>query len=73
MGQVTDLLQGKPGFEQYNRENEQKIPYKIVILDSVDGNAEQALVRKLLINGPRCGIFVILLQDQSQMQKQAGQ
>lgn len=70
MGQVTDLLQGKPGFEQYNRENEQKIPYKIVILDSVDGNAEQALVRKLLINGPRCGIFVILLQDQSQMQKQ---
>lgn len=69
MGQVTDLLQGKPGFEQYNRENEQKIPYKIVILDSVDGNAEQALVRKLLINGPRCGIFVVLLQDQPQMQK----
>lgn len=68
MGSVTDLLQGKSGFEQYNRENEQKIPYKIVILDSIDKTAEQGLVRKLLLNGSRCGIFVILMQNQSEIQ-----
>lgn len=67
MGQVTDILRGKPSFTEYNRNNEEKIPYKLVILEGIGVNMDASLVRKLVINGPKCGIFVLIIQDKNEL------
>lgn len=67
MGQVTDLLQGKPSFAAYNQENEERIPYKLVILEGIGMNQESNLIKKLVVNGPKCGIFVVFLQDKNDL------
>lgn len=67
MAQVTDLLQGTTSFNVYNQDNEEKIPYKIVILEGIGMNQESNLIKKLVVNGSKCGIFVILLQDKKDL------
>lgn len=63
MGSITDMLQGESSFIQYNTGHEKKIPYRIVVLEGMDSYVDMTVLRKLLNNGPACGVFVIYLQD----------
>lgn len=63
MGLVTDALQGKISLAENNRAGKPRIPYKIVILEGILPGTENSLVKKLILNGRKCGIFVILLQE----------
>lgn len=71
MGKVTDILQGESSFTVYNAEHEKKIPYRVVVLEGMDSYADITLLRKLLNNGPTCGVFVIYLQDARMIKKDA--
>ena len=63
MGMVTDALQGKVSLTENNRAGAPRIPYKIVVLEGISTGTENSLVKKLILNGRKCGIFVILLQE----------
>lgn len=70
MAAVTDLLQGKASIWDYNEKNEEKIPYKIVILEDIAQQNDAGLIRKLVLNGAKCGIFVLLVQDNTDLARE---
>lgn len=63
MGAVIDLLQGCADYAEYNASHGERIPCRFVVLEGMDTYMDSTLIRKLLTNGPKCGIFVIYLQD----------
>lgn len=71
MGIITDMLQGCSSFAEYNAVQSKKIPYRLVVLECVDAYMDKILLQKLLNNGPRCGIFIIYLQDRRQLKEHA--
>ena len=64
MGTVIDLLQGRASYAEYNGTHQEKIPCRFVVLEGMDTYMDSTLIRKLLTNGPKCGIFVVYLQDE---------
>lgn len=61
MGRVTDVLQGCRDVETYNEQNHKKIPVRIVVMEGMENYLEDSIITKLLINGRRCGICMVLL------------
>lgn len=69
MGKVIDLLQSCASYGEYNAVHEDKIPCRFVVLEGMDTYMDSTLIRKLLMNGPKCGIFVVYLQDKRMMRE----
>lgn len=69
MGTVVDLLQGHASYAEYNGTHQEKIPCRFVVLEGMDTYMNSTLIRKLLTNGPKCGIFVVYLQDERLMRE----
>lgn len=67
MGKVADLLRGRFSFAEYNRINDEKIPYKFVVLEGIEIYTEFNLIKKLMLNGSQCGMFVLVLQDKADL------